>query len=162
MPQRSAGILLYRPSATGPEVFLVHPGGPFWAKKDNGAWSMPKGVYEAEEPPEAAARREFAEETGTTIDGPLFLLGEFRQPGGKIVTAFAAKGDIDASTVRSNTFTMEWPPKSGRTAEFPEVDRGGWFDPATAAQKIVNGQRPILDALRAHLGGPSAVSEATR
>jgi predicted NUDIX family NTP pyrophosphohydrolase len=153
MPTRSAGILLFRRRlARLTEVFLVHPGGPFWAKKDDGAWSIPKGVYEPDEAPDDAARREFAEETGHRLDGPLIALGEFRQPGGKIITAFAAEGDIDPATVISNTFVMEWPPKSGRAAESPEVDRGGWFDPATAAQKIVKGQRPILDALCARLG----------
>jgi predicted NUDIX family NTP pyrophosphohydrolase len=152
MPIRSAGILLYRRTTTAPEVFLVHPGGPFWAKKDEGAWSIPKGVYEPDEAPEAAARREFAEETGVAIDGPLHPLGDFRQPGGKIVTAFAVEGDIDPSSVRSNSFTMEWPPKSGRNAEFPEVDRAGWFDPGVAALKILKGQRPVLEALLARLG----------
>ena len=150
MPLKSAGILLFRRPA--PEVFLVHPGGPFWAKKDDSAWSIPKGVYELDEAPDAAARREFTEETGHKLDAPLIALGEFRQPGGKIITAYAAEGDIDPALVRSNMFTMEWPPKSGRAAEFPEVDRAGWFDPPTAALKIVKGQRPILDALLALLG----------
>lgn len=155
MPIRSAGILLFRGTPPATEVFLVHPGGPFWAKKDEGAWSIPKGVYEPGEAPETAARREFEEETGILIGAPLIPLGEFRQPGGKVVTAFAAEGDIDPVTVRSNTFTMEWPPKSGRTAAFPEVDRAGWFDPAAAAAKILKGQRPILAALLARLGGSS-------
>lgn len=153
MPQVSAGILLYRRTGTGPEVFLAHPGGPFWAKKDDAAWSIPKGLVDDGEPPEAAAQREFAEETGVPLDMPLIALGEFRQPGGKIVIAFAAEGDLDPASVRSNTFTMEWPPKSGRTAEFPEVDRAAWFDLETAARKIHKGQRPILDALQARLGG---------
>lgn len=152
MAIRSAGILLFRHVGGEKEVFLVHPGGPFWAKKDEGAWSIPKGVFEPDEAAEAAARREFWEETGTAIDVALVPLGDFRQPGGKIVTAFAAEGDIDPTGMRSNTFSMEWPPRSGRTAEFPEVDRAGWFDPATAAVKIVKGQRPILDALLARLG----------
>ena len=151
MPIRSAGILLYRRTATAPKVFLVHPGGPFWAKKDDGAWSIPKGQYVDGEAPEAAARREFEEETGVAIDAPLIPLGDFRQPGGKIVTAFAAEGDIDPVSIRSNSFTMEWPPKSGRTAEFPEIDRAGWFDPGVAPLKILKGQRPILDALYARL-----------
>jgi predicted NUDIX family NTP pyrophosphohydrolase len=152
MPIRSAGILLYRRAPQALEVFLVHPGGPFWARKDDGAWSIPKGVYEPVEAAEAAARREFKEETGIAIDAPLVPLGDFRQPGGKIVTAFAAAGDVDPDAVKSNTFTMEWPPRSGRTAEFPEVDRAGWFDPSTAGTKILKGQRAVLDALLARLG----------
>jgi predicted NUDIX family NTP pyrophosphohydrolase len=151
MPARSAGVLLYRRGAAGLEVFLVHPGGPFWAKKDDAAWSIPKGLYEADEQPEAAARREFAEETGLALTIDLVPLGDFRQPGGKVVSAFAGESDLDPATVRSNTFTLEWPPRSGRTAEFPEVDRAGWFDPETAARKILKGQRPILDALRERL-----------
>jgi predicted NUDIX family NTP pyrophosphohydrolase len=151
MPVKSAGVMLFRQSSGSPEVLLVHPGGPFWAKKDNGAWSIPKGVYEPDEAPEAAARREFEEETGVAIDTPLLALGDFRQPGGKIVTAFAAEGDIDPASVRSNVFTIEWPPKSGRTTEFPEIDRAAWFDPAAAALKILKGQRPILDTLLARL-----------
>jgi predicted NUDIX family NTP pyrophosphohydrolase len=152
MPIRSAGILLYRRAMPELEVFLVHPGGPFWSKKDEGAWSIPKGVYDSEEAAETAACREFEEETGIAIVSPLIPLGEFRQPGGKIVTAFASEGDIDPAAVKSNTFTMVWPPKSGRTAEFPEVNRAGWFDPSTAVAKILKGQRPILDALLARLG----------
>jgi predicted NUDIX family NTP pyrophosphohydrolase len=151
MPQVSAGILLYRRTGAGLEVFLVHLGGPFWAKKDDAAWSIPKGLIDGGEAPDAAARREFAEETGVSIDAQLVPLGEFRQPGGKIVIAFAAEGDIDPATVKSNTFTMEWPPKSGRSAEFPEVDRAEWFDPEIAARKIHKGQQPILDALLAAL-----------
>jgi predicted NUDIX family NTP pyrophosphohydrolase len=153
MPQRSAGVLLYRRTGAGLEVFLVHPGGPFWAKKDDAAWSIPKGLVDDGEELEAAARREFAEETGMPLDAPLVPLGEFRQPGGKIVIAFAAEGDIDPASVRSNTITMEWPPKSGRTTEFPEVDRAAWFDPGAAARKIHKGQQPILEALLARLDG---------
>ncbi|HET7714874.1 MAG TPA: NUDIX domain-containing protein [Bauldia sp.] len=153
MPVRSAGILVFRrPPGGGVEMFLAHPGGPFWAKKDDGAWSIPKGLLAEGESPEAAARREFAEETGVAIDGALIALGEFRQPGGKIVTAFAVEGDIDPATINSNTFVVEWPPRSGRTAEFPEIDRAGWFDPDTAMRKVAKGQRPILDALLVRLG----------
>lgn len=151
MPVKSAGVMLFRRNADRIEVLLVHPGGPFWAKKDEGAWSIPKGLYAPEEIPEAAALREFEEETGVAIAAPLLTLGDFRQPGGKIVTAFAAEGDFDPASLRSNIFTMEWPPKSGRMADFPEVDRAAWFDPAAAARKILKGQRPILDALIAHL-----------
>jgi predicted NUDIX family NTP pyrophosphohydrolase len=152
MPARSAGILLYRRLAAAPEVLLVHPGGPFWAKKDDGAWSIPKGLYAEDEAADAAARREFEEETGVAIDAPLLPLGDFRQPGGKIVTAFAAEGDFDPASLISNHFTMEWPPRSGRITQFPEIDRAGWFDPPTAALKILKGQRPILEALAARLG----------
>ena len=155
MAQRSAGILLHRPLAAGVEVFLVHPGGPYWARKDDGAWSIPKGLYSADEMPDVAALREFAEETGVALALALVPLGEHRQPGGKIVTVFAAEGDLDPATIRSNTFTIEWPPRSGRMAEFPEVDRAGWFDLATASIKILKGQLPILEALAAHLNAGS-------
>jgi predicted NUDIX family NTP pyrophosphohydrolase len=155
MPVTSAGILVHRLGATGREYFLVHPGGPFWARKDDGAWSIPKGVYSPDETAETAARREFQEETGVSLDGPLVALGAFRQPGGKIVTAFAIEGDVDAAGIRSNSFTMEWPPRSGRSATFPEIDRAAWFDPATAAVKILKGQRFILEALHAKLRSSS-------
>ncbi|HMN85899.1 MAG TPA: NUDIX domain-containing protein [Bauldia sp.] len=151
MPERSAGILLWRRTAGGPEVFLVHPGGPFWAKRDDDAWSIPKGNVDAGEALEAAARRELAEETGLTVDAPLEPLGAFRQPSGKIVVAFAAEGDVNPAALASNAFEMEWPPKSGRMRSFPEVDRGDWFDPETAARKLLPGQRPILAALLAKL-----------
>ncbi len=151
MPQRSAGLLLYRTRAGATEVLLVHPGGPFWAKKDAGAWSIPKGLIDGQEDPLAAARREFAEETGQTVSSDALPLGDFRQPGGKVVVAFAVAGDFDVAALRSNTFAMEWPPKSGRTAEFPEVDRAAWFGLAEAAERIHKGQRPILDALRDRL-----------
>ena len=145
MPKTSAGLLMYRRTAGGIEVFLVHPGGPFWAKKDAGAWSIPKGEYVAGEDPLDAARREFAEETGIVPDGELVELGVVKQAGGKIVTAWALEGDCDADTIRSNTFAMEWPPRSGRQQEFPEVDRAGWFDLETAEEKILKGQ---LDFIR--------------
>lgn len=152
MPQRSAGILLYRRTAGVVEVLLIHPGGPFWRKKDAGAWSIPKGAINPGEDDAVAARREFAEETGA--DAPpaeLIPLGEFRQSGGKVVVAFAAEGDFDVGGLRSNIFTMEWPPKSGKYAEFPEADRAEWLVLDAAAARILPGQRPILDALRAHL-----------
>ncbi len=151
MPQLSAGLLLYRRTDAGPEVLLVHPGGPFWARKDSGAWSIPKGLIDANEDHRAAALREFAEETGCAPPVNLVLLGDFRQASGKVITAFAAEGDFDLAGFSSNSFTMEWPPRSGRMAEFPEADRAGWFDLATAAEKITSGQRPILDALAALL-----------
>jgi predicted NUDIX family NTP pyrophosphohydrolase len=147
MPQRSAGILLYRRPQGGVEVLLVHPGGPFWAKKDDGAWSIPKGEYAPGEEPLAAARREFEEETGARAEGEAVALGTFRQPSGKIVDAWAVEGDFDPATLKSNTFTLEWPPRSGKMREVPEVDRAGWFTPEEAARKLLKGQRPILEAL---------------
>ncbi len=145
MPQRSAGVLLYRNTRPGREVLLVHPGGPYWARKDDGAWTLPKGLVEPGEEEEAAARREFAEETGLALRGPLERLGVFRQPGGKRITVFTAPGSFDPATLASNTFQLEWPPRSGRLVDFPEVDRAGWFDESRALQKIVRGQRQILD-----------------
>ena len=153
MPQRSAGILLYRRRArSGIEVLLVHPGGPFWARKDEGAWSLPKGTYEPGEDPLAAARREFAEETGAQAEGELIALGAFRQSSAKIVDVWAIEGEFDPATLSSNTFPMEWPPKSGKMREVPEVDRAEWFTPEAAARKILKGQRPVIDALLRHLG----------
>jgi predicted NUDIX family NTP pyrophosphohydrolase len=146
--KRSAGILLHRRTADGSrEVLLVHPGGPFWAKKDLGAWSIPKGEYDDGEDPQAAARREFAEELGSPADGDLVDLGEVRQRGGKVVTAWALEGDIDAEAIASNTFTMEWPPRSGTMREFPEVDRAGWFGLDEARERILPAQAPLLERL---------------
>jgi predicted NUDIX family NTP pyrophosphohydrolase len=144
--RRSAGIVLHRAGATGLEVLLVHPGGPFWAKKDAGAWSIPKGEYEDGEDPLACALREFEEETGTRLDASdVVELGSIRQKGGKEVTAWAVAGDLDPSTVRSNTFVMEWPPRSGRQAEFPEIDRAQWFGLDAAREKLVPAQAELLD-----------------
>lgn len=145
MTKRSAGILLYRRTSSGPEVFLIHPGGPFWAKKDS--WSIPKGEYHDGEPPLDAARREFQEETGSAIDGDFVPLGVVRQPAGKEVTAWAVEGEFDPSTLVSNTCEVEWPPRSGRTLEIPEVDRGGWFSLAGARKRIFRGQHTLLDRL---------------
>jgi predicted NUDIX family NTP pyrophosphohydrolase len=147
--KRSAGILLHRRSGGGAiEVLLVHPGGPFWAKKDLGAWSIPKGEYENGEDGRAAAVREFEEELGSpAVEGELVELGEVRQKSGKVVTAWALEGDIDADTVTSNTFEMEWPPRSGRTREFPEVDRAAWFGLDEARERILPAQAPLLDRL---------------
>jgi predicted NUDIX family NTP pyrophosphohydrolase len=146
--KRSAGILLHRRRDGAHEVLLVHPGGPFWAKKDAGAWSIPKGEYEDGEEPRAAALREFAEELGAPPpDGELVELGEVRQRSGKVVTAWALAGDADADAVRSNTFTMEWPPRSGTIGEFPEVDRAAWFSLDEARERILPGQAPLLDRL---------------
>jgi len=152
MPKQSAGILLYRRHASELEVFLVHPGGPFWMKKDAGAWSIPKGEYAPGEDPLDAAQREFEEETGTRLaPGNFIRLGEIKQAGGKIVTAWALEGDCDAGSIRSNTFSLEWPPKSGKFAEFPEVDRAGWFSIPEAHAKLLSGQLPFLDRLESAL-----------
>ena len=147
MPKRSAGLLMYRRGAAGLTVLLVHPGGPFWAGKDLGAWSIPKGEYDADEVPLAAAQREFAEETGTAPRGEFLPLGEAKQPGGKHVSAWAVEGDFDPATLVSTTFEMEWPPRSGRKRSFPEVDRAAWFSLDEARRKILAGQRPLIDRL---------------
>ena len=147
--RKSAGILLYKRAVDGISVLLVHPGGPFWARRDLGAWSIPKGEYSDDEQPEAAARREFAEELGQDFPGALQPLGEVRQKGGKLVVAFAAEADFDVAALRSNLFEMEWPPRSGRRQSFPEVDRVEWFLLPAARQKIIAGQRPLLDLLEA-------------
>ena len=147
MPKESAGLLLFRRRAGEPEVFLVHPGGPFWAKKDEAAWSIPKGELSSGEEPLAAAKREFAEETGCMPGGAYRALGSYKQPGGKIVHAWALEADCDPAAIRSNTFTMEWPPRSGRKQEFPEIDRAAWFPLPVARKKIHKGQVWVLDAL---------------
>ncbi len=158
MPKLSAGLLIYRRSERGLEVLLVHPGGPYWAKKDDGAWSIPKGEYEPDEDPFEVALREFEEEVGTTPPDPTdaVWLGELRQPSGKVVSAWAVEGDVDVSDVHSNTFEMEWPPRSGRTKEFPEVDRAGWFGLDEARRKLLRGQLGFIDRLSELLDGDSA------
>jgi predicted NUDIX family NTP pyrophosphohydrolase len=143
--KHSAGLLMFRRHGREPEALLVHPGGPYWSKKDDGAWSIPKGLYELSEDPLAAAKREFEEETACVPAGEFIALGDFKQPGGKVISAWAFEGDFDLKSFRSNLFTMEWPPRSKRQVEFPEADRAEWFDPATAARKLVRGQVPILD-----------------
>ena len=154
--RRSAGILLYRRRAGALEVFLVHPGGPFWTKRDEGAWSVPKGEFPQEEDPLAAALREFAEETGASLAGrprtDFTALPPVRQGGGKTVYAWAVEGDLDAAAIRSNLFTMEWPPRSGIEREYPEVDRAAWYAMDAARVQILAAQRPLLDALEALLG----------
>jgi predicted NUDIX family NTP pyrophosphohydrolase len=147
MAKKSAGLLLYRKVDDSVEVFLVHPGGPFWAKKDDGAWSIAKGEFAEGEDALEAAKREFQEETGFAVKGRFEALEPIRQAGGKIVYAWAIEGDIDSSAVRSNTFSMEWPPGSKKIRDFPEVDRGGWFALATAREKILTNQNPLLDEL---------------
>lgn len=157
VPQVSAGILLYRRSACGTQVFLVHPGGPYWARKDEGAWSVPKGLVGAAEDELACAWREFTEETGfdASLAGPAHDLGSFRLPTGKRLRVWAVEGDGDPAALHSNLFEMEWPPHSGRMGQFPEVDRGGWFDQATALNKIAPGQLPVLEKFYAGFVGPT-------
>jgi predicted NUDIX family NTP pyrophosphohydrolase len=142
--ETSAGVLAWRRAAAGPEFLLVHPGGPYWAKKDEAAWSIPKGLVDDGEDPWGAAQREFAEELGQPIAGEPQALTPRRTAGGKLILAFLVEADLDVSTVASNSFELEWPPRSGRRASFPEVDRAAWFDPATALWKVHKGQRPIL------------------
>jgi predicted NUDIX family NTP pyrophosphohydrolase len=151
MAKTSAGLLPYRWRDRRLEVFLVHPGGPFWARKDEHAWSIAKGEAEPEEDLLAAARREFREETGLSTDGPALPLAPLRQAGGKLVHAWAIEADLDASSIRSNSFPLEWPPRSGRIREFPEVDRAGWFDLAEARRRIHKGQSRFLDELEARV-----------
>lgn len=152
--RRSAGILLFRRVNGSVEVLLGHMGGPFWARRDTGGWSVPKGEYEPDEQPEAAARREFAEELGVPVpSGELVLLDEVRQSGGKVVTVWALEGDLDPDVVVPGTFEMEWPKGSGRLQAFPEVDRVEWFGLEQAREKLVKAQREFLDRLAAHLGG---------
>jgi len=147
MPKKSAGLLMYRRGQRGLEVFLVHPGGPFWSKKDAGSWSIPKGEYVPGEDPFEVAKREFQEETSFEASGEFIPLTSRKQPSGKIITAWVFEGDCDASAVKSNTFLMEWPPGSGRQQEFPEVDRAGWFSISVAKEKISKGQSGFLDEL---------------
>jgi predicted NUDIX family NTP pyrophosphohydrolase len=149
MASKSAGILVFRRNAKKIEVLLVHPGGPFWRAKDAGAWSIPKGEYGPGEDAEAVARREFQEELGIEMTETVLPLGEVRQKGGKVVTAFAVESDIDVSNIQSNTFDLEWPPRSGRRQTFPEVDRAAWFDLAAASLKINEAQRTLLNRLAA-------------
>jgi predicted NUDIX family NTP pyrophosphohydrolase len=151
MPKLSAGVLLYRTRDGVVEVLIAHPGGPFWARKDDGVWSIPKGEYTDGEDPWTVAQREFSEELGLPVPAaPRIDFGPLKQPSGKVVTAFAVQGDLDVTDTRSNTFELEWPKGSGRMQEFPEVDRVGWFPVAQARTKLLKGQRPFLDRLMAH------------
>jgi predicted NUDIX family NTP pyrophosphohydrolase len=148
MPLHSAGILLYRHNNDALELFLAHPGGPFWANRDDGVWTIPKGLYDTDEEPLAAARREFHEETGVLLDAPddaFIPLGELKQKGNKIVHAWAVEGDIDADKIVSNTYAVQWP--KGTWRRYPEIDRAGWFDIAAARVKILKGQEPFIDRL---------------
>ena len=152
MPTTSAGILLYRRGPDGPEVLLGHMGGPFWAKKDDGAWSLPKGEHGPDEDSMAVAHREFEEELGSPVPADeLVPLGRLKVTSAKVLTVWAAEGDLDASACRSNTFEIEWPPRSGRMQEFPEIDRAAWFGLDEARSKLLKGQVPFLDHLVAHL-----------
>ncbi|NKL75673.1 NUDIX domain-containing protein [Rhizobium leguminosarum] len=150
---RSAGLLIHRRISKDYEILLVHPGGPFWARKDEAAWSIPKGLIETGEDELAAAIRETAEELGVAVDGRFTPLGEYRQPGGKIVVAWSIEADpvLDVNAIRSSKFEIEWPPRSGRLKSFPEVDRAGWFSLREAAIKLLKGQRPMLADLLTHL-----------
>jgi len=150
MPKRSAGLLMFRRCESNLQVFLVHPGGPFWKNKDAGAWSIPKGEYEEGEEGLDAAKREFQEETGFTAKGEFLPLGEAKQPGGKVIFAWAFEGDCSPGEVRSNTFSMEWPPRSGHQQQFPEVDRADWFDLNEARTRILKGQIVFLTRLMNH------------
>jgi predicted NUDIX family NTP pyrophosphohydrolase len=152
MAKNSAGLLMYRRRGGILQVFLVHPGGPYWAKKDLGSWSIPKGEFPPDEDPFEAARREFEEETGFAAAGHFRPLTPTRQPSGKMVQAWAFEGDCDPSVIKSNTFSMEWPPRSGKDQEFPEVDRAEWFTIETAKDKILKGQVGFLDELQGMVG----------
>jgi predicted NUDIX family NTP pyrophosphohydrolase len=150
----SAGLLLYRFEQGSLQVFLVHPGGPFFVHKDEGVWSIPKGEYQEGDDPLATAKREFHEETGSHVTGSFHALSPLTQPNGKVVSAWAVESDIDEATVKSNTFSLEWPPRSGKIQECPEVDHGAWFDVPTARTKLQPGQRGFLDQLQQLLGLP--------
>jgi predicted NUDIX family NTP pyrophosphohydrolase len=154
--ERSAGLVIFRRKEGAVEVFLVHPGGPFWARKEARAWSIPKGLLGPEEDPLAAAVREFKEETGLAIRGTFRALTARKQPSGKIVFAFAVEADPDPAAVLSNTFEMEWPPRSGRRQSFPEIDRAAWFSLTIAREKLHRGQVPFLDDLATMLAAPPA------
>jgi predicted NUDIX family NTP pyrophosphohydrolase len=159
MPKLSAGLLLYRITDGSVEVLIGHPGGPFWAKKDQGAWSIPKGEYTEDDDPWAAARREFEEELGKPPpDGPRIDFPPLKQPSGKIITAFAVRGDLDLEGTVSNTFALEWPKGSGNVREYPEIDRVDWFCVAAARSKLLKGQRPLLDRLMDVLADAESVS----
>lgn len=153
MGTQSAGVLVYRQRDGALDVFLVHPGGPLWRNKDLGAWGIPKGIFEAPESPLDAARREFREETGAAIEGAFIALTPRRLKSGKLLHAFAVEGSVDAGAIRSNAFSMEWPPRSGKCQSFPEVDRGAWFAVDEARTRINDGQLPLLSELEARLKG---------
>ena len=162
MAKSSAGVLLYRKVLDGYEVLLVHPGGPFWANKDQGSWSIPKGEFDEDEAPLAAAKREFEEEIGAAApDGRYLALGEAKQSSGKIVHAFALESDFNLEKFHSNMFDMEWPPKSGKQQEFPENDKAAWLSLAAARQKLVKGQAGFIEALAERLGADLPDTDAS-
>lgn len=156
--KKSAGLLMYRVRESALEVFLVHPGGPFWAKKDAGAWSIPKGEFEEGEDPFEAAKREFQEETGFSVEGNFISLTPLKQPSGKLIYAWAIEGECDAKSIKSNKFSMEWPPRSDKHEEFPEVDRAEWFAIPQATEKLLPGQREFLKELLRVTGSSDASS----
>jgi predicted NUDIX family NTP pyrophosphohydrolase len=151
MPQKSAGIVLYRIQNNSIEVFLVHPGGPYWSKKDDGAWSIPKGEFDENEEPLAAAKREFEEETGIKISGGFLQLNPVKQKGGKLVYAWAVEGDIDPAKIKSNSFEIEWPPRSGKMKSFPEIDKAAWFQISDAKKKIIEAQSALIKELESKI-----------
>lgn len=151
MPQKSAGIVLYRIQNNSIEVFLVHPGGPYWSKKDDGAWSIPKGEFDENEEPLAAAKREFQEETGINISGEFIQLNPVKQKGGKMVYAWAVEGDIDPEKIKSNSFEIEWPPRSGKMKSFPEIDKAAWFHLSEAQKKIIEAQSALIKELESKI-----------
>ncbi|TMA86760.1 MAG: NUDIX domain-containing protein [Deltaproteobacteria bacterium] len=156
--KKTAGLLLYRIRDSAVEVFLVHPGGPFWAKKDEGAWSIPKGEFADDEQPLSAATREFQEETGFSMEGNFMALAPLKQRSGKLVYAWALEGDCDAGAIKSNLFSMEWPPRSGKRQEYPEVDRASWFTLESAKRRIVPGQIAFLEELQQMLDSDAPTS----
>jgi predicted NUDIX family NTP pyrophosphohydrolase len=156
MKKKSAGILLFRGANAALEVFLVHPGGPFWSKKDAGAWSIPKGEYSDDEDALQAAQREFEEETGVAVHGDFISLGEVTQTSGKVVRAWALEHDLDPANLKSNTFSLEWPPRSGKIQEFPEVDSGAWFSLTVARRKIIKAQEEFLTRLITPTAAPES------
>jgi predicted NUDIX family NTP pyrophosphohydrolase len=162
VPKKSAGLLLYRKVDRSMEVFLVHPGGPFWAKKDDGAWSIPKGEIGDGEEALEAAKREFREETGFELQGRFEAMEPVKQTSGKIVYAWSIEGHVEASALSSNHFSIEWPPRSGNMKEFPEVDRGAWFAIEAAQKKIVKGQAPLLKRLEERLRREGQLGEQSR
>ena len=147
MGKKAAGILLYRKKGSSLEIFLIHPGGPFWANKDESAWSIPKGEFLENEDPLTAAKREFQEETGFSVEGPFASIGSIKRSSGKVVQAWACEGDLDASAIQSNSFRLEWPPRSGKFQDFPEADRAEWFSLDMARRKILKVQMPFLEKL---------------
>jgi predicted NUDIX family NTP pyrophosphohydrolase len=160
--KHSAGILMFRSKQGSPELLLVHPGGPFWAKKDTGAWSIPKGLFDDTENALDAAKREFEEETGCRPEGQFLELGNFKQPSGKTISAWAIEGEFDLKSFRSNFFPMEWPPKSGKIEQFPEADRAAWFGPSEAVLKITKGQVGIVEILLSKIGFTASPTDSNR